>query len=93
MSILYCWQFLCSTPVEHLELNRKVEYTTTNQYIIHESNTICFYCLNSDENYLNDIFQDQVPSFLILLFIRPSEYHIPQCQLRLQAREMKLLIS
>jgi len=55
--LYYCQPFHCSTSVERLGLDSKVEYTNANQGIRPESYTIWVQYTETEENDLDNNFQ------------------------------------
>jgi hypothetical protein len=67
--LLYYHQpFHCPTSVESLGLDCKVEYTNVNQGIMPEAHNIWVQYTQSEENDLDNTFQERIPSCPVLYF-------------------------
>jgi hypothetical protein len=66
--LYYRQPFHNSTSVERLGLDCKVEYPNANQGIMPEAHNISVQYMKSEENYLDNTFQGQIPSFPELYF-------------------------
>jgi len=76
--LLYYGQPFCNpTSVVRLGLDCKVEYTNANQGIMPEAHNIWVQYMQSEENDLDNIFQQRIPSFPILYFswTPPNQIH------------------
>jgi len=66
--LYYCRPFHCPTSVERLGLDCKVEYTNVNQGIMPEAHNIWVQYTQSEENDLDNTFQQQIPCVIVLYF-------------------------
>jgi len=71
--------------VERLGFDCKVEYTNANEGIMPESHNIWVQYMQSEENDLDNTFQERVPSFPVLYFSWTPPNQILQFQERLPA--------
>jgi len=81
------------TPVEHLGLDWKVEYTNANQGIMPEAHNIWVQYTQSEENNLNNTFQGRIPCFPVVYFSWSPPNQILQFQERLPAGKAISTIS
>ena len=88
--LYYRQPFHCPTSVEHLGLDRKVEYTDANQGIIPEFHNIWVQYMDSD---FDNTFIGRVPFFPVLYFSRTPPNQILQFQERLPMGNMLLNLS
>jgi hypothetical protein len=84
--LYYRQPFHNPTSVECLGLDCKVEYTNANQGIMPESHNIWVQYTQSEENDLDNTFQEQVPWFPVLYFGWTPPNLILQFQERLPAQ-------
>jgi len=86
--LLYYHQpFYNPTSVEHLGLDCKVDYTNRNQWIMPEAHNIWVQYMQIDENDLDDTFEGQSPSFIVLYFSWASPNQILPFQECLRAQK------
>jgi hypothetical protein len=83
--LYYRQRFHNPTPVEHLGLDCKVEYTNANPGIMSAARNIWVQYTQSEENYLDNTFQEQIPSLPVLYFTWTPPNQIIQFQEHLPA--------
>jgi hypothetical protein len=92
--LLYYHQpFLHPTSVECLGLDCKVEYTNGNQGIMPEAYAIWVQYTESEENDLDNTFEEGISSFPVLYFTWTPQNQILQFQVRLPAWNVLSAIS
>jgi len=85
--LYYRQPFHCSTSVEHLGLDCKIEYTNANQGIMPEAHNILLQYMQCEENDLDNTFQGRIPSLPVFYFSWTALNQIFQFQEHLPARD------